>query len=689
MNVKSRKTILSLIVANTLFAGHAAAEQINYMKGVKVVDNPSQLQAPVVGQVSNSSRYIVKYKDTDNLKDAVGPVRAAMLNERTNKLQSKAIELESKGSKVHHQMARFNAMSVELNDKQLADLRSSAGVDYVEVDPIRKPLALHAGESAPWGLTPVQATGSFAQQASTGMKVCVIDTGYDYGHPDLTVTGVDGEGNSQTGAWGSPGHSHGTHVAGTIAGIAGNNEGVVGIFPNEQADIYVYKIFNNSGNWPTASDIIVAAQACADNGSQVINMSLGGGGSSNTEANAFTSLLADGVLSIAAAGNDANTAHSYPASYDDVVSVAAVDSNNDHAYFSQRTNQVELSGPGVSVRSTVIRGDGRDANIEVGGTSYAAQTSVVPHLRYVASGSSYSYSPYNGTASADLFSCSTSQSGNVNCSGASGSICVVERSDNESDGYYPERDAVEACESSGGVGAIVYSKSDLPGVQSNYLLDDNSAFTFPTVSVDRATGLALAGLSGQSATVTVAGNTDYEYYNGTSMATPHVAGVAALVWSYHQTCSASEIRSALAATALDLHTSGRDNYTGHGLVQAQDAVDYLNANGCSGDTTNPGEVTGFTETDLSAARRDWLYFTIDVPSGATDLTVTMSGGTGDADLYVNDNGQPTTSSYECRPYTGGNNETCQFSSPAAGTWYIGIRGYRAFSGVTLEAQVTE
>jgi len=67
------------------------------------------------------------------------------------------------------------------------------------------------------------------------------------------------------------------------------------------------------------------------------------------------------------------------------------------------------------------------------------------------------------------------------------------------------------------------------------------------------------------------------------------------------------------------------------------------------------------------------------------LVVSISGGTGDADLYVRQAGAPTTTSYDCRPYLNGNNETCTFQNPTPGTWYIGVRAYSAFSGVNLEA----
>lgn len=94
---------------------------------------------------------------------------------------------------------------------------------------------------------------------------------------------------------------------------------------------------------------------------------------------------------------------------------------------------------------------------------------------------------------------------------------------------------------------------------------------------------------------------------------------------------------------------------------------------------------GQTLTDLSAERGDWLRFYIDVPEGAADLRMEISGGSGDADLYTRFDVEPTTSAYDCRPYRNGNSETCTEASPQAGRWHIGLRAYRSFSGVSLTA----
>ncbi len=104
--------------------------------------------------------------------------------------------------------------------------------------------------------------------------------------------------------------------------------------------------------------------------------------------------------------------------------------------------------------------------------------------------------------------------------------------------------------------------------------------------------------------------------------------------------------------------------------------------------TEPGTGGGagsFSQTSLAGARNSVQSFSFEVSSGMTSLTVVITGGTGDADMYVREGSQPTTSTYDCRPYKNGNEETCTFTNPAAGTWYVDLRGYSAYSSVDLNA----
>jgi len=94
---------------------------------------------------------------------------------------------------------------------------------------------------------------------------------------------------------------------------------------------------------------------------------------------------------------------------------------------------------------------------------------------------------------------------------------------------------------------------------------------------------------------------------------------------------------------------------------------------------------GVPVTGISGATGSEQFYMIVVPSGQDELEIQISGGTGDCDLYVRKDTEPTTTTYDHRPYKVGNNETVLVESPAAGTWYIMLRGYSAFSGLTLQA----
>ena len=541
-------------------------------------------------------------------------------------------------------------------------------------------------QNQPWGIANTQS--DLVSDGDAGnMKVCIIDSGYEQTNPDLNANNASGTNNSGTGNWYQAGGSHGTHVAGTIAGV-NNSEGVVGIMPNTNVNLHIIKVFNASG-WGYSGELSDAINTCVNNGAKVVNMSLGGAGSSNSEKNALQAAADSGVLLVAASGNDGNSTLSYPASYDSVMAVGAVDQSGKHAEFSQYTSQVEIAAPGEAVLSTVA-GDGRLGYISIGSTTHG-NDNVVPQSRYVESGGSFSINNINGSASGVLASCSLS-GGTYSCSNVSGNICLAERNGNQKGSNYPEINPAKACADAGAAGIIVYSDSDRPGLQNPFLVDASSAVTVPTVSVNRTLGQQLKTQLGSNATVTVNGNQNYAYYNGTSMATPHVAGVAALAWSKNPNCTATDVRNALKSTAVDLETAGRDDKTGYGLVQAKAASDALAAS-CGGTTPPPPTgnalTNGVAKTGLTANAGQELSFTMEVPAGATGLTFDMAGGTGDADLYVKFGSAPTTSVYDCRPYKTGNSESCPISNVQAGTYHVKVIAYSSFSGVSLTGSFTD
>jgi serine protease len=97
---------------------------------------------------------------------------------------------------------------------------------------------------------------------------------------------------------------------------------------------------------------------------------------------------------------------------------------------------------------------------------------------------------------------------------------------------------------------------------------------------------------------------------------------------------------------------------------------------------------GVAQTNISGATGAYVKYTLAVPAGATNLKFVMSGGTGDADMYVKFGAEPTDSVYDCRPYVGGNAETCTIATAQAGTYYVNLKGYSAFSGVSLTGSYT-
>lgn len=683
---KNNKVALSAItlsvLAVTSASSHGASKaQLNKANKVVVSQNAPQSFAQWQAEQKlkrndYTDRLIITFKDKNQGKQ-VPPGLAKKIG-----LDLTHVKVLKNNS---HVIALDKMHPVKDVQKFIEKLRKHPSVESIEPDYQRYLFS----QNQPWGISQTQSD-QLTDTDGGNMTVCIIDSGYEQSNPDLNANNATGTNNSGTGNWYQHGGSHGTHVAGTIAGV-NNSEGVVGIMPNTNVNLHIVKVFNESG-WGYSGDLSDAVDTCVNNGAKVVNMSLGGSGSSNTEKNALQAAADTGVLLIAASGNDGNSTMSYPASYDSVMAVGALDSNNQHAEFSQYTSQVEISAPGEAILSTVA-GDGRLGYITAGSTTYG-NDNVVPQTHYIQSGGNYVVNNVNGSANGVLASCTISGS-SYSCTNVNGNICLAERNDNQKGSNYPEINPAKACADAGASAVIVYSNSARPGLQNPFLVDANSDVTVPTVSVSRTLGQQLMTQLGTNASVSINGSQDYAYYNGTSMATPHVAGVAALVWSNNINCTADDVRSALKNTAVDIDVAGRDDKTGFGLVQAKAASDALAAScGDGGGTTPPTPPAtddvlenGVAKTNLGSSTE--LSFTMEVPAGATELSFDMAGGTGDADLYVKFGSAPTSSSYDCRPYKGGNSESCPISSAQEGTYFVKVVAYSTFSGVSLTGSFTE
>ncbi|CZF77896.1 S8 family peptidase [Grimontia marina] len=174
----------------------------------------------------------------------------------------------------------------------------------------------------------------------------------------------------------------------------------------------------------------------------------------------------------------------------------------------------------------------------------------------------------------------------------------------------------------------------------------------------------------------------YKTISGTSMATPHVAGVAALYLQENNTLSPAEL-SALISQRASVGKVKDPRGTVNKLAYS------LTDGGCGDDCPPPVEGielnNGEAVTGIDVAAGEEVDFFIDVPAGKS-LSIMMSGGTGDADLYTRFGEQPTTTEWDCRPYAWRNNENCEVYSTQEGRYHIMVRGYVASGGISLEAR---
>jgi vibriolysin len=156
----------------------------------------------------------------------------------------------------------------------------------------------------------------------------------------------------------------------------------------------------------------------------------------------------------------------------------------------------------------------------------------------------------------------------------------------------------------------------------------------------------------------------------------------------------STTRYAGARTAMEEATAalGYDQATQDAVGCAWAAVRVGSAPvSCGGSPPPPPPTDGTLQngvpvTGLSGETGEQAYWSLAVPAGQSSLSFSISGGTGDADLYVQNGTKPTLTSYSCRPYLNGNTETCVFSNPVAGTWWAMLNGYAAYAGATLKGR---
>jgi thermitase len=229
---------------------------------------------------------------------------------------------------------------------------NNPAVEYAETDCIATAFIEPNDPYFPqqWGMTVIQAPEAWdVETGLANIKIAVLDTGVDQNHEDLAGRIVANRNFTYSGTYDDL-YGHGTHVAGIASAVTNNGIGVAGA--GYDCSIMNGKVLDDNGSgaysW-IASGIIWAA----DNGADVINMSLGGKFGSSTLENAVNYAWGKGVVVVAAAGNNGSSRANYPAYYTNCIAVAASDQSDAKASFSNYGSWVDVAAPGVGIYSTL------------------------------------------------------------------------------------------------------------------------------------------------------------------------------------------------------------------------------------------------------------------------------------------------------------------------------------------------
>lgn len=538
--------------------------------------------AALLSLSANAARYIVVMKS----KEVFVQTHAQVMT--SGALNMASVQLIKNGqvvrpfanveATVEDSLENLNSVVLNIEDDQMAQvLASNSAISIVEKEyflPSPKPvagfqltqpwaydlkartLANNNGTRAPWGINAVRAPQAWkASKAGQGARVAVLDTGIDKDHPALAANfeaGRDFVMDNNTPYDFADKEGHGTHCAGTIGAVQ-LDDGFVGVAPNVK--LLSGRVCGSDGcsNIAVAQGINWAIAQKVD----VISMSLGGAMATPAEQKAIKAADAAGVVVVAASGNDGTPKVSYPAAFPSVIAVGAVDSKITKAKFSQWGPELAVVAPGVDVLSSVPRGSGRESIVKVAiGTTPAKLV-----VSAAASGANEFPNPVsNVVVPAGLGKTEDFKKINV-----SGKYALIQR------GEIKFTEKVANAIAANAAGVVFYNNEE--GVLSPSV-SEGSNVAIPVVMIEQAVGVELVKQVSANQKVTVTIQTtpsDYAGFAGTSMATPHVAGIAALMRAANKNLTPAQVKSILKATATAL-TPNNQNQVGSGMVNAEKAV---------------------------------------------------------------------------------------------------------------------
>lgn len=524
---------------------------------------------------SAKDRYLVMYKS----KQGFAAMNQYMLAEGVSSI------------KLEESLAHINGQILDsANPKAIEALRTHPEVALIEVETFRpspKPVngfkltrvqkvvrtwnddvpagdsqvvpTLNEGVATPWGILAINAGQAWSMaEAGKNARVLVLDTGIDPNHPALKSNFEKGKNFVQSFDESKPEdffdkEGHGTHCAGTVAGAYNEKTGFTGVAP--LAKILMGRVCGDFGcsNIAIAQGINWGIQEAVD----VISMSLGGGASSPAEKLAVINAEKAGVSVVAASGNDGTAKVSFPAALPTIIAVGAVDSTIKKTNFSQWGPELDIVAPGAAVLSSVPQGSGRDSSTEI------TVDGVVSLVKSAA---------FSGTK---LFT--TARAGELVPAGLGkpedfAKINVVGKLALISRGEIAFAEKVKNALAAQAVGVVIYNNT--AGLMQGSLSEDGTELDAAVVMIEQTVGQKLVEqiTAGQKVSAAISTSaSDYAMFDGTSMATPHVAGVVALLKSANKKLTPLQIRTILGTTALELGPNEANQY-GKGLVQADKAV---------------------------------------------------------------------------------------------------------------------
>ena len=458
----------------------------------------------------------------------------------------------------------FDGFAADLTSSEVAALRRSGSVRWVEPVVERHILGRNLdGQTTPYGIDIVKAKQAWGAPRPGIANVVVADTGIDFNHPDLAQFYAGGVNTFDATRPPLDDHGHGTHVSGTIT--AGNNTfGVVGVAPLVR--LWGAKVLRSTGSG-TSEQIIKAvdwtiAKKNELGGNWIMNFSLGSSTGSNGEMEAFKRAADAGIFVVAATGNESEPGLPapvlFPAAYASVVAVGAIDSKMQLASFSNQGPQVDVVAPGVDVLSTLRVGTGILSFVRDAKSSYEGGSITGSKI---------------GTVAGEYVFCGLGKKEEIPASVA-GRIALIKRGD------IPFAEKTRNAKEAGATGVVIFNRDDSAINWTLISTEDPTTATYDwpvTIGISLVDGEALVAKNAGTLTLT-AQYDDYGSASGTSMATPHVAGVAALLWAIVPDATAAQLSAAITGSAQDLGATGFDTEFGYGAVNAVEATKRLKPN---------------------------------------------------------------------------------------------------------------